>query len=363
MDGTHPQDPQHSEGPKPAWDDVDVVLEEGEHADGREPRAQHIAHAVRTGITFTGERPSSEADVFDGIAARVRESQHEFSAAHSTASGQLPDSVAARRVEGGRSMFGRGTVMQQMASSRTTWMSRLRAVPAFGAWLGVLVVALGWMSVHKYWPGQPTVPATTYSTANGQRANVTLADGSSVLLNVGSRLVVPAGFGTTTRALSLTGEALLTVVRHDGLPLTVQTGGTTARVLGTTFLVRRYATDSVTTVAVREGKVAVQSAVVPAHYQVDVASNGRSIIRPLRTEEFTFATGTLTLDWMPVHEAVPALSRWYDVTIVLADSALARRPMKGAFAAGTAADLAAILRYTLRARVEVDGRTLTIFPQ
>ena len=61
------------------------------------------------------------------------------------------------------------------------------------------------------------------------------------------------------------------------------------------------------------------------------------------------------LDWTPLRDAIPALERWYDVRIVVTDSAMLGRQMKGTFAVGSVADLSQILSVTLHAHV-VRGR-------
>jgi ferric-dicitrate binding protein FerR (iron transport regulator) len=184
-----------------------------------------------------------------------------------------------------------------------------------------------------------------------------------VTLNVGSALHVPANFSQGNRTLRLSGEALLTVAHADGTPFTVMAGNTTARVLGTTFVVRRYASDTATLVAVRDGKVAVRSNVVTAQQQANVFADGRVRVMPVDSTAFEFASGVLTLGWMPLQDAIVELDRWYDVDIVLADPSLATRPIKASFASGAASDLASILSLMLHARVEHQGRRLTVYPQ
>jgi transmembrane sensor len=161
-------------------------------------------------------------------------------------------------------------------------------------------------------------------TQSAQRAKFTLADGSSVVLGPNSRLRYPATFGRDTREVELDGQAMFTVTQHDAHPFVVRTGETRTRVLGTSFIVRRYQDDRVVRVVVAQGKVAVGNAVLGTgelglttdgvHVQV---SRGVNI-----ATEFGWVDGRLTLDEIPLRDAVPELERWYGITITVRDASL-----------------------------------------
>lgn len=74
----------------------------------------------------------------------------------------------------------------------------------------------------------------------GQRAELTLPDGSKVWLNSHTRLTYPLTFAKT-REVELDGEAYFTVARYEGRNFVVKTQGMEVRVLGTEFNVKAYA--------------------------------------------------------------------------------------------------------------------------
>lgn len=74
----------------------------------------------------------------------------------------------------------------------------------------------------------------------GQRAELTLPDGSKVWLNSRTRLTYPLTFAET-REVELDGEAYFTVARNEGHSFVVKTQGMEVRVLGTEFNVKAYA--------------------------------------------------------------------------------------------------------------------------
>src|SRR5688572_16717807 len=87
----------------------------------------------------------------------------------------------------------------------------------------------------KYISNHTSTPETkTYSTARGQRATITLLDGSIAILAPATTIHV------TNRNVELNGEAVFTVTQHTGEPFTVKSGNTVTRVLGTTFGIRAY---------------------------------------------------------------------------------------------------------------------------
>jgi len=99
----------------------------------------------------------------------------------------------------------------------------------------------------------------TYETGQGEQQSFMLPDGSAVALGEASRLEVPSDFRTGGHPLRVQGEAAFTVQHQSGVAFTVMVSGTLARVLGTTFMVRRYAADTATVVVVHDGKVTVQA--------------------------------------------------------------------------------------------------------
>jgi transmembrane sensor len=156
---------------------------------------------------------------------------------------------------------------------------------------------------------------------------------------------------------------LFTVQHHSESSFTVTSGDATARVLGTSFLVRHYPDDTATTVAVRGGKVGVKSLVLSAWQQSEVTAHAAARVHAVAPSRFDFATGVLTLDAMSLRDAVVELSRWYDLDIRLGDSSLATRRIDGGFVAGASADLIAIFEQTLDVRVVREGRKMTLYPR
>jgi len=176
------------------------------------------------------------------------------------------------------------------------------------------------------------------STEPGERTTITLADGSSVMLNADSRLTVAAAYGNERRSLQLDGEAYFEA--EPGVPFVVETSGARVRVIGTSFDVRSYEREETLSVVVTEGKVGVdpegdttpertltprQRAVVSTAGEMSVTSNV-DLDRYLGWRE-----GRLVFNSTPLPEVIDDLERQYGLRIALLDSELADRRLTTTF--------------------------------
>lgn len=225
---------------------------------------------------------------------------------------------------------------------------------------GAFIITIGWYLGEPRNP-EPLMTQYTFTTGKGERAEIALPDGSTILLNVASRIDISADFAAGNRTIRLSGEGLFTVKHNDSAPFTVVTDASTTRVLGTSFIVRQYGTDTTAIIAVRDGKVAVGSTVVTEAQQVVVGRVGAGVVHPVDEDLFGFETGVLTLKRMDLSDAIPVLNRWYNVDIRVADSSLPQTRIDGQFVRGTVAELSEFLEWTFGFHVVRDGRRLTLY--
>lgn len=235
------------------------------------------------------------------------------------------------------------------------------ALYGFGVFAASLLILLAGWYIGAGNSSHTPVAMYTYTTGNGERATVALPDGSQILMNVGSSIQVPTNYSRDNRTIKLTGEAVFNVIPMPGEPFSVVAGSGTARVLGTSFAVRHYETDSVTTVTVREGRVSVGSVVLAASEAVRVSSTGITTHIPANMRQFAFEKGVLELKDVPFNSAVEDLNRWYDVDIRAGYTGLKHQRISGIFESGSITDLVSNLEFAFNVRVVRDGRTLTIY--
>jgi ferric-dicitrate binding protein FerR (iron transport regulator) len=91
----------------------------------------------------------------------------------------------------------------------------------------------------------------------GEKANITLPDGSRVWLNSGSKLTCYNTYNKDRRLLQLDGEAYFEVIPDARKKFIVQCTDMTIEVLGTTFGVKAYNEDSIVSTVLVEGKVKI----------------------------------------------------------------------------------------------------------
>lgn len=206
---------------------------------------------------------------------------------------------------------------------------------------------------------KPTPDSKTYSTAPGQRASVTLADGSQVTLAPATTMRV------TGRNVDLQGEAVFTVIQHTSVPFTVQTGNTLTRVLGTTFGVRAYG-DQIR-VAVSDGRVAivggpiVRSPSMDAHILsvgdvATITNDGQTTVTHNSNviQMLAWTSGRLTFTEAPLSEVIPELERWYGVEIHAVPALMPRR-VTAVFDNQPASSVITALASVVHARVAQQG--------
>jgi transmembrane sensor len=86
---------------------------------------------------------------------------------------------------------------------------------------------------------------------------ITLTDGSSILLQHGSRLSYPANFEGDKREVYLDGEAFFEVAKNPEKPFLVYANELVTKVLGTSFTIKSFKGQKSIQVIVRTGKVSV----------------------------------------------------------------------------------------------------------
>jgi len=174
----------------------------------------------------------------------------------------------------------------------------------------------------------------TFKTDVGQRADVTLPDGSRVTLDTASALTVL--FDRGERKVKLTGQAWFDlapsaapfVIATNGLEMTARSG--TFDVRADRGLVRAFAVDGTIALA---GRAAQGGAIAaPAGHLLAVQSNEVAIRKLANPATFIgWHNGMLQFDNVPVMAAAQELNRYRHRPIRIADGTIADLRISGAF--------------------------------
>jgi ferric-dicitrate binding protein FerR (iron transport regulator) len=97
------------------------------------------------------------------------------------------------------------------------------------------------------------------TSENEKNLQVTLPDGSDIVLNRNTRLSYRSNFGKHARNVTLTGEAFFDVTHDENHTFTVEAGRANVRVLGTSFNIISSNQESEVEVFVKTGQVMVSS--------------------------------------------------------------------------------------------------------
>ncbi|MDR0431131.1 MAG: FecR family protein [Tannerellaceae bacterium] len=96
-------------------------------------------------------------------------------------------------------------------------------------------------------------------TSKGERATVTLPDGSSVILNACSYLAYSSDFGEDNREIQFFGEAYFDVQTNPEIPFTVKTSGLNIKAYGTVFNIKAYEDEDIVETTLLNGIVSIET--------------------------------------------------------------------------------------------------------
>jgi len=195
--------------------------------------------------------------------------------------------------------------------------------------LGLLAASLvAWLAMD---PG-----AQTYATTQGELRRLALADGSALTLDAASRLRVDFDRGERKVSLSQ-GRALFRVAHNAARPFQVQAGDVIITDIGTVFSVS--AQGDTVNVLVSEGEVEVRRGIfalrLTAGQEVRLGKDGAPVrlglAAPAMERALAWTSGRIELDGETLENALAEFNQHNRATIRLANPALGREKLYGAF--------------------------------
>ncbi len=223
----------------------------------------------------------------------------------------------------------------------------LRIVAVF-----IMAFGLSYFLLHAL-QKEDIVMQTVYVPA-GQRAQITLADGTNVWVNGRSTLTFPSRFSSQTRNVSLDGEAFFDVTKNPEKQFIVSTAHQSAiKVLGTKFNVKAYKESEEITTTLVEGKVnfefnntAQQPQYItmsPGQKLIYYSLNGKTELYNTSGErELVWKDGKIIFKQNSLREALNILAERYDVEFVISKNVSYDDSFSGVF---TSRSLEQILNY------------------
>jgi transmembrane sensor len=243
-----------------------------------------------------------------------------------------------------------------------------------GAMAGLLLLIGGLWLAQSLRPSAeaPTDPTTrTVVTEPGERSRVQLADGSSVMLNVDSRLRLPSTFAPERRVVRLTGEAYFEVEADPERPFIVRTENASVTVRGTAFNVRGYPDEKEVQVAVTEGGVSVRperagaepAAVELASGEVGWTTAADTTVRTLAadvTPYIGWTEGRLVFEDTPLPKVARRLERWYDLEFRIRDPDIRALRLTATLKSQSVRNVLDVVAASLDIRYQIDQNSVVL---
>ena len=209
----------------------------------------------------------------------------------------------------------------------------------------------------------------TIEVPRGMQKQITLPDGTVVTLNAESSLsYAVSGFGKDIRMVTLQGEGLFDVAKDSLHPFIVRSDGLSARVLGTVFNVRNYATEKMK-ITLLSGSLKVVSAqradsllIRPGEQAVLTDKHELRTVRTTQTADITaWSEGSFYFDNQTLVEILCELGRWYNVNVVFRDKeCMNSRLHFKAFRNESLASIIELLNYVSKNPVVLEDKTIIV---
>lgn len=196
-----------------------------------------------------------------------------------------------------------------------------------------------------------------------------LSDGSELWMNAGSKVIFQQPFANDKRSIYMEGEVFFKVEKDKKRPFIVDICGKNSQeVLGTSFNVKAYPEDDYQQSVLVEGSVLWHTAkgleriMEPGqllHYDAE-----KEAIQVSDVDVYSYVAwkeGRFVFDGATLENIMQALSRWYGVTFVYADSSV--KDLRFSIDVQRYEDLATILRMlelTQKVKFEINGTEIRI---
>ncbi|GHT67305.1 anti-sigma factor [Bacteroidia bacterium] len=169
--------------------------------------------------------------------------------------------------------------------------------------------------------------------------NITLPDGSSIILQAKSTIRYMSDFSGNTREISLEGQAFFDITPDPEKPFIIHTGLIKTTVLGTAFNIKALPSEKEVTVSVTKGKVRVENdnkvlAALTMNQELHYKQEDREIKHtPVLIEKVVtdWTKQDMEFDHVPLKDVAGILSKRYGVSIEIVGLELADSEIVSSF--------------------------------
>ncbi len=206
-------------------------------------------------------------------------------------------------------------------------------------WVAVacLFIGLGWIIQNQVISRNYDIYKASYS----QVREIDLTDGSQVTLGATSKLTVSKKFNKQNRDLSLEGMAFFNVVKDKQHPFTIKTEQMNITVVGTSFTIRSFDTETTSVVTVNTGKVKVDISnksnkdafyLTPDKQLVYNKESGLVKVKQIDSKKHKqWINKTFYFNKTPLYQVITDMQNMYHVQIKVGDSSINNLEITGEY--------------------------------
>lgn len=192
----------------------------------------------------------------------------------------------------------------------------------YAAAIAVLILSTWWITYTTI-QNDAEAEVNTLYVPPGQRACLTLHDGTMVWLNAKSTLTYPSRFSSEKREVALTGEAFFDVSKNRNAPFTVSVRDISVKVHGTAFNVLGYPESDYIQTSLLTGSIEVtntknkQNLMLRPNQEVVIKDNKMEVSEIRQHAYFLWKDGIYSFEQESFASIIKKLELYYDTKIVV----------------------------------------------
>lgn len=207
---------------------------------------------------------------------------------------------------------------------RRTRRVRTRKLLTFVSLAAILMVSTVWCTLLLQDLKTDAASNTLYVPA-GQRARITLQDGTQVWLNAHSTLKYPSRFSNKNRKVEISGEAFFNISKGN-TPFIVSTQNLELEVLGTQFNLYSYPDMNFIQADLVEGSLKImekshpENTIMLAADEQMIFRENKMTVNPISNpSHMLWREGIYSFENEPLEDIIKKLQLYYDLTIIVED--------------------------------------------
>lgn len=183
------------------------------------------------------------------------------------------------------------------------------------------------------------IQTITYNCVTGGYSSFLLPDETKVYVNSGTKLIYPIRFTGKTREVEVDGEAYFEVTKDEEKPFIVKTDHISVKVLGTSFNLKSYSSDTTSILSLVSGSVEYHIngsdesfRLKPNEQMIFTKNTGKTEIKNFNTEYLiAWKDGNLSFAKTTLEELCKILEQRFGYKIIIENKELSKMVLTGSF--------------------------------